>query len=177
MGLNGGSVATDSARLYFLVESCDWFQSCFVRCRCMPQSTHRVATAAFWRTFHHDGKVCLESLATLPPFCPRFINESLRKTGLHLPFSEKSCSYLPAFEISRSCRTVPPQAGTLQLREQIHSPYFFSIPMYEYSVVYGILMCTWCPWAFLCGHFVVATPVADCWVAVFRVWASRIRIR
>ncbi len=23
-----------------------------------PQSTHRVATAAFWRTFHHDGKFC-----------------------------------------------------------------------------------------------------------------------
>ncbi len=21
------------------------------------QSTHRVATAAFWRTFHHDGKI------------------------------------------------------------------------------------------------------------------------
>jgi hypothetical protein len=23
----------------------------------LPQSTHRVATAAFWRTFHHDGKI------------------------------------------------------------------------------------------------------------------------
>jgi hypothetical protein len=22
------------------------------------QSTHRVATTAFWRTFHHDGKIC-----------------------------------------------------------------------------------------------------------------------
>ncbi len=22
------------------------------------QSTHRVATGAFWRTFHHDGKIC-----------------------------------------------------------------------------------------------------------------------
>jgi hypothetical protein len=22
-----------------------------------PQSTHRVATAAFWSTFHHDGKI------------------------------------------------------------------------------------------------------------------------
>jgi hypothetical protein len=25
---------------------------------CAPQSTHRAATAAFWRTFHHDGKIC-----------------------------------------------------------------------------------------------------------------------
>ncbi len=25
--------------------------------RVEPQSTHRVATAAFWRTFHHDGKI------------------------------------------------------------------------------------------------------------------------
>ncbi len=24
---------------------------------CAPQSTNRVATAAFWRTFHHDGKI------------------------------------------------------------------------------------------------------------------------
>ncbi len=23
----------------------------------MPQSTHRVAIATFWRTFHHDGKI------------------------------------------------------------------------------------------------------------------------
>jgi hypothetical protein len=23
-----------------------------------PQSIHRVAAAAFWRTFHHDGKIC-----------------------------------------------------------------------------------------------------------------------
>ncbi len=32
-------------------------------------------------------------------------NESLRRTGLHLSTSTKSSFYLPAFEISRSCRT------------------------------------------------------------------------
>jgi hypothetical protein len=29
--------------------------------QCTPQSTHRVATAAFWPTFHHDRKICPEA--------------------------------------------------------------------------------------------------------------------
>ncbi len=36
-----------------------------------PHSTHRVAMATFWRTFHHDVKSAQpESIATLPPFGP-----------------------------------------------------------------------------------------------------------
>jgi hypothetical protein len=55
-----------------------------------------------------------ESIATIPPFGPiekisgltRFsANESPRRTGLHSSLSAKSSFYLPAFEISRSCRT------------------------------------------------------------------------
>ncbi len=38
-----------SARWYCLAECCDRFQSCLVRCRYMPQSTHWVTTVAFWR--------------------------------------------------------------------------------------------------------------------------------
>ncbi len=33
---------------------------CFLRCKpavTKPQTTHRVAIADFWRTFHHDGKI------------------------------------------------------------------------------------------------------------------------
>jgi hypothetical protein len=55
-----------------------------------------------------------ESKATIPPFGPiernkcstRFpANESPRRTGLHSFLSAKSSFYLPALEISRSCRT------------------------------------------------------------------------
>ncbi len=53
-----------------------------------------------------------ESIATLPTFGPQEgqkwffqISRSLRKTGLHESLSAKSSFYLPAFEISRSCRT------------------------------------------------------------------------
>ncbi len=41
-------------------------------------------------------------------------NESPRRTGLHLYISAKSRFYLPAFEISRSCRTA---SGDLKYRE------------------------------------------------------------
>jgi hypothetical protein len=55
-----------------------------------------------------------ESITTPPPFDPieghkffsRFpANKSLKRTGLHSSLSAKSRFYLPAFEISRSCRT------------------------------------------------------------------------
>ncbi len=53
-----------------------------------------------------------KSIAKLPPrvgpisgFSRFAANESLRRTGLHLSFAAKSSFYLPAFEISRSCRT------------------------------------------------------------------------
>ncbi len=29
----------------------------------MTQITHRVATATFWRTFHHDGKISPDPIA------------------------------------------------------------------------------------------------------------------
>ncbi len=64
-----------------------------------PQSTHRVVTAAFWRIFHHDGKI-------IPGWWGWW--------RIHaLPLS----LYLPSRE--RFWRT-------LQLRGQIHSPSFLS---------------------------------------------------
>jgi len=38
-------------------------------------------------------------------FFPDPSSKGLRKTGLQLPLSAKSSFYLPAFQISRSCRT------------------------------------------------------------------------
>ncbi len=65
-----------------------------------PQSTHRVATAAFWRTFHHDGKISL--------------GWRVLGGGVHAhPFAP----YLPSRR-KLQC--------TLQLRWQIHSLYFIS---------------------------------------------------
>ncbi len=72
-----------------------------------PQSTHRVEMAAFWRTFHHDGKIS--------PGCWGW--------GVHAhPLS----LYLPS-RTKLQC--------TLQLRGQIHTSYFFHLYPYMYSVV------------------------------------------
>ncbi len=64
-----------------------------------PQSTHRVAKAAFWLTLHHDGK----------------INSGWWGWGVHAhPLS----LYLPS-------RTKFQCTSTLQLRKQIHSTYLY----------------------------------------------------
>jgi hypothetical protein len=67
------------------------------------------------RAFSSGMEHLSESIvATLPPFVsiegqkwffPISANKSLRSIGLHLSLSAKSSFYLPAFEISRSCRT------------------------------------------------------------------------
>jgi hypothetical protein len=44
-------------------------------------------------------------------------SESLRRTGLHLSLSAKSSLYLPAFEISRSCRTASGSFRERQVRK------------------------------------------------------------
>ncbi len=68
-----------------------------------PQSTHRVATAAFWRTFHPSGK----------------ISTGWWGWGVHVhPLSQ----YLPS-HTKLQC--------PIQIREQIHSLYFISTPMYS----------------------------------------------
>jgi hypothetical protein len=65
------------------------------------QSTHRVATVTFWRTFHHDGKIS-----------PGWWGWGVQAHLLSL--------YLPS-RAKLWC--------TLQLRGQIHFPYFYSTPM------------------------------------------------
>jgi hypothetical protein len=76
---------------------------------------HRVLERLAICDFHNImQKLAAESIATIPPFGPiehksgltRFpANESPRRTGLRSSLSAKSSFYLPAFEISRSCRT------------------------------------------------------------------------
>ncbi len=68
----------------------------------IPQSTHRVATAAFWRTFNNDGKIS-----------PRWWRWGVHADPLSL--------YLPS-RTKLQC--------TLQLRGKINSPYFIS-PVYS----------------------------------------------
>jgi hypothetical protein len=80
-------------------QSNDWYWT--------PQSTHKVATAAFWHTFHHDGKISP---------C-RWGWEGCTPTPFHYIYHHvQSCSvpYAPAERVD-----------TLQ------SPYFFSTPMYS----------------------------------------------
>jgi hypothetical protein len=68
---------------------------------CTPQSTHSVATAAFWRAFHHGGKLA----------------HAGEGGGCHaLPL----LLYLPS-RTKLQC--------TLQLRGQIFSPYFYFTPI------------------------------------------------
>jgi hypothetical protein len=66
-----------------------------------PQSTHRVAMATLWLTFHHDGK-----------------NQLNRRGG--------GCTPSPFHSIYNHEQR-PGLWFTLQLRGQIHSPYFISI--------------------------------------------------
>ncbi len=63
-----------------------------------PQSTHRVATADFWRTYYHDGKIC-----------PGWWGWGVHSHSLSL--------YLPS-RTKLQCK--------FQLRGQINSPYFIS---------------------------------------------------
>ncbi len=63
---------------------------------------HWVAMTAFWRTFHHDGKIS-------PDWCVWGRTHSL-PLSLYLPSQAKLWF-------------------TLQLSERIHSPYFFSTPI------------------------------------------------
>jgi hypothetical protein len=79
----------------------------------LPQSTHRVEMSDFWRAFHHDGKSSMHWLVRVGGARP-------------LPFT---LQYLSS-RTKLQC--------TLQLRGQIHSPYFISTP-YMYSVVCSML--------------------------------------
>ncbi len=88
--------------------SSSWPSHCFWITCCSPlwvssQSTHRVATAAFWRTFHHDWKISLGWWGW---------GVNAHPLLLYLPSRTKL-------------------QGTLQLRGKIHSPYFVSTPMYS----------------------------------------------
>ncbi len=71
------------------------------------QSTQRVATAALWRTFHHDGKIS-------PGWCGWMSARPLPFTIFTITY--KVAVYAPA------------------LRGQIHSPYLISIPIYSEHV-------------------------------------------
>ncbi len=99
--------------LMFEEKLCTLIVDCYVwywagpnkQCGCVrgwrwPQSTHRVAIADFWHTFHHDGKIS-----------PGWRGWGYTPTPLSLclPSSTKLL-------------------WMLQLRGQIHSPYFISTP-------------------------------------------------
>jgi hypothetical protein len=73
------------------------------RCGVKPQKTHRVAMATFWRIFHHDGK----------------LSPSWWGWGVH---AQPLSLYLPS-------STKLWYENTIQRREQIHFPYFYSIPI------------------------------------------------
>ncbi len=70
------------------------------------ESTHRVATAAFWRTFHHDGK----------------ISPGWRGRGVY------------AHPLSLNLPSGTKLQCTLQLSGQIHLPYFISTNIYSVSL-------------------------------------------
>jgi hypothetical protein len=115
------------------------------------QSTHRVAMTTFWRTFYHDGNIS-------PAWCG---------WGVHThPLS----LYLTSRTKLRC---------TLQLRGQIHFPYFFSTPI-------GTLWTRGCgrpPTPLLCtppparrGKVVVFEHVPDSVPADFMLCNTRIQI-
>ncbi len=70
-----------------------------------PQSTHRVATAAFWGTFLHDGKLAQAGGGG-------GWGGALHAHPLSIYYSSRT---------KLQC--------TLQLRGQLHSPYFISTPI------------------------------------------------
>ncbi len=72
------------------------------------QSTHRVATVAFWRTFHHDGKISLVWWGW--------------GVHAHPPFTIFTITYKVAVY-------APAERG-----DTIHHPYFISILMYSVSL-------------------------------------------
>ncbi len=80
-----------------LIDNSDSFLTSLFILNCRSQCTHRVATATFWRKFHHDGK----------------ISPAWRGWGCPHPLSLYLSSLTKLW-----CM--------LQLRGQIHSPYFYS---------------------------------------------------
>ena len=103
----------------------------------------RYATTQEWSWIClYSAALCTESVATLPPFGPKRdksgltrypANESPRRTGLHWSISAKTSFYLPAFEISRSCRTASDFQPMRVLEEPVcidlfrQNPVFFSL--------------------------------------------------
>jgi len=71
-------------------------------CKCLNHRVHRVAMSTCWRTFQHDGKIS-----------PAWWGWGYTPTPFHL--------YVPS-RTKVWC--------TLQLRGPIHSPYFYSTPVY-----------------------------------------------
>ncbi len=61
-----------------------------------PQSTHRVAMATFWRTFHHDENICLLRVVCARP--PTFIISTITyKVMVHAP--AESADTLPLLRL------------------------------------------------------------------------------
>jgi hypothetical protein len=82
---------------------CDLYSTLFPGAR--PQSTHRVAIADFWRIIHQDGKIS--------PGWGGGGGGARPLLFTLFPITYKVLVY-----------------STLQLRVQIHSPYFSSLPLY-----------------------------------------------
>jgi hypothetical protein len=100
----------EKVRLYeFTVTVCT---CALVYLLCSRHRVHRVATAAFWRTFHHEGKISSGWLGW---------GVHVHPLSLHLPSSVKL-----------QC--------TLQLSGQIHWHCFISSKN-MYSVVQGVICC------------------------------------
>ncbi len=93
---------------------------------CNPWSTHRVANATFWRTFHHDGKIS-----------PAWWGRGMHPPSLYQPSRTKLwCTvhsswegwYIPLFLLYPYMYSVlqPPGILWTQFSGQTHSPYFYS---------------------------------------------------